>query len=196
MEGVGLRERSKARRRTAIIKAAFRLFADQGFDATTVAEIAREAEVAPRTVALYFPTKLDIALSRTNDRSDELVKALGNRSAGESPVHVIGDWLRARAAATDPDGVRALSRRMFAANPDLRALRATRIARIVAATKRALADDLGVDEHDARARVAASATGAVMLELSDDPTSLDDVDAIAAGVEFIEAGLEALRHSR
>ena len=54
---LGLRERSKARRRALIIQTAMRLFAERGYTHTTVADIAEAAELAPRTVAGYFPTK-------------------------------------------------------------------------------------------------------------------------------------------
>ena len=70
MAEIGLRERSKARRRAAIIRAAYELFAERGYDATTVADIAEAAEVAPRTVAMYFPAKQDIALSRFATRRE------------------------------------------------------------------------------------------------------------------------------
>ncbi|MFD5763974.1 TetR family transcriptional regulator, partial [Streptomyces sp. NPDC127044] len=60
----GLRERSKARRREAIVRAAYELFAERGFDATTIADIAAAAEVSPRTVTLYFPSNLELARAR------------------------------------------------------------------------------------------------------------------------------------
>src|ERR1700735_659292 len=79
MAEIGLRERSKARRRAAIIRAAYELFAERGYDATTVADIAEAAEVAPRTVAMYFPAKQDIALSRFSDGVASLTDAIRDR---------------------------------------------------------------------------------------------------------------------
>jgi AcrR family transcriptional regulator len=64
---VGLRERKKARTKEAIRLAALRLFRDQGYPATTMEQIAAEAEVAPSTVFRYFPTKQDLVLSDDYD---------------------------------------------------------------------------------------------------------------------------------
>ena len=46
---VGLRERKKARTRAAIRQHALRLFRQQGYDATTIEQIADAAEVSPAT---------------------------------------------------------------------------------------------------------------------------------------------------
>src|SRR5579875_3747437 len=87
MTETGLRERSKARRREAIIRAAYELFAERGYHATTVAEA---AEVAPRTVAMYFPAKQDIALSRFSDGVAGLSAALRDRQPGETLHEIFG----------------------------------------------------------------------------------------------------------
>ena len=80
----GLRERGKARRRDAIIRAAYTLFAERGYDATTVSDIAAAAEVSPRTVAMYFPSKQDIALSRFTAAADSLTADIRARGAARA----------------------------------------------------------------------------------------------------------------
>lgn len=53
----GLRERKKARTKSAVQRHAVRLFREQGYAATTVEQVAEAAEVSPSTVFRYFPTK-------------------------------------------------------------------------------------------------------------------------------------------
>lgn len=188
----GLRERSKERRRTAIVGAALELFAQRGFDATTVADVAEAAEVSPRTVSLYFPTKLDLALSRVTESAEDFAAALRNRQSGQRTSEVVATWLRQRAAEGDPDGLRELSRRMFDANPELRALRTARIAVAISESAKTIAQDMGVPPDDIRARIAAAATAAVMLEFTDVPELLRDEEAIASSIDFLEAGIDRL----
>jgi AcrR family transcriptional regulator len=118
----GLRERNKQRRQDAVVRAAYRLFAERGYDATTVADIAAAAEVAPRTVAMYFPTKQDIALSRFGEAADELTNALRQRDPGESVTQVLARWLRTDDRPADRE-IKQLSKRLFTANPELSARR-------------------------------------------------------------------------
>src|SRR5437016_2981688 len=68
----GLRERKKAKTRAAIQEHALRLFQEQGYDATTVEQVAEAAEVSPSTVFRYFPTKEDLVLE---DEYDPLIMA-------------------------------------------------------------------------------------------------------------------------
>ena len=59
---LGLRERKKAKTRAAIQRQALRLFRQQGYDETTVAQIADQVEISPSTFFRYFPTKEDVVL--------------------------------------------------------------------------------------------------------------------------------------
>lgn len=79
-----LRERKKAQTRQAIRKAAYRLFAEQGYDATPVDQIAAEADVSPSTVFRYFPTKEDIVL--TDEYDEGMADMLRARPVGEAPL--------------------------------------------------------------------------------------------------------------
>jgi AcrR family transcriptional regulator len=83
----GLRERKKIQTRQAIRHAAYHLFAEQGYDGTTVEQIAAAADVSASTVFRYFPTKEDIVLS---DEYDPLMEsALRARPAGEPFVESV-----------------------------------------------------------------------------------------------------------
>jgi AcrR family transcriptional regulator len=80
---VGLRELKKEQTRQLIADTAWRLFADRGFDNVTVAEIAREAQVAEATVFNYFRTKEDLFYSRFEAFSARLADAVRDRDIGE-----------------------------------------------------------------------------------------------------------------
>jgi AcrR family transcriptional regulator len=82
----GLRERKKRQTREAIAKAAMALFALRGFDAVTVAEIARAADVSEKTVFNYFPAKEDLVLHGGDERRAALIERIRKRPPGTSFV--------------------------------------------------------------------------------------------------------------
>jgi AcrR family transcriptional regulator len=90
---LGLRERKKQRTRQLIADTARRLFAERGFDRVTVAEIAREAEVAPATVFNYFPTKEDLFYSRLEAFEEELLTAIRERPSGQGVLAAFAGFL-------------------------------------------------------------------------------------------------------
>jgi AcrR family transcriptional regulator len=77
----GLRERKKLRTRLAIQSAALELFGSQGYDTTTVDEIAAAAEVSTTTFFTYFPTKADVVVGDQTLRLPELERAIVDSAA-------------------------------------------------------------------------------------------------------------------
>ena len=192
MAEAGLRERSKARRRAAIIRAAFELFAERGYDATTVADIADAAEVAPRTVSMYFPAKQDIAMSRLGDGVASLTAAIQDRRPGETVHEVFGRWLLASQTEPEDRELYRLARRMFAANPDLAALRTARIATAIREGAAAIAADTGSPPGAIGPRIAAAAAAAITMEIIDTEPGPEREEAVAAAMRFLEGGTDAL----
>jgi AcrR family transcriptional regulator len=187
----GLRERNKQRRQDAVVRAAYRLFAERGYDATTVADIAAAAEVAPRTVAMYFPSKQDIALSRFGEAADELTRALRQRDPGETVPQVLARWLRTDERPADRE-IKQLSKRLFAANPELSALRAARMRAAISEGAAAVAAQTGLAADSPGPRIAAVAAAAILIELADTPSGGDQDIAIDTAMRFIGAGIDTL----
>ena len=90
-ERTGLRERKKRRTRHAIASAALRLFAERGYEAVAVVDVARAAEVSEQTVYNYFPTKQDLVLDRDEQLRDRLTDLVRTRPPGVSPAAAIRD---------------------------------------------------------------------------------------------------------
>ncbi|WSJ91142.1 TetR family transcriptional regulator [Streptomyces sp. NBC_01304] len=84
---MGLRERKKIATRVAIRRSTYRLIAEQGWDATTIEQIAAGAEVSPSTVFRYFPAKEDIVL--TDEYDPIMLAVLGSRPLDEPPLESI-----------------------------------------------------------------------------------------------------------
>ena len=144
---MGLRELKKEQTRQLIADTAWRLFADRGFDRVTVAEIAREAQVAEATVFNYFPTKEDLFYWRLEAFGTRLADAVSARPAGEP---VLAAFRRAlmdegglltQVEAGDPEALARLRtvNRVIADSPALLAREQQAITRNAAAVAALLA---------------------------------------------------------
>ncbi|MGW0592933.1 TetR family transcriptional regulator [Streptosporangium sp. NPDC002607] len=112
----GLRERKKEQTQRRIAAVALRLFAERGFDAVTVNEIAEAAEVAKVTLFKYFPTKESLVLRSVGQ--EDLAGIVTARPAGQSPLEALRAHYRAFAAepatAVDRDALITQMRVIFA----------------------------------------------------------------------------------
>ncbi|MDI3389325.1 TetR family transcriptional regulator [Streptomyces sp. B-S-A8] len=157
----GLRERKKLKTRSAIRRATYELIARQGYEATTVEQIAAAAEVSPSTVIRYFPAKEDIVL--TDDQAEHTEAALLARPADEPVLtslrHVVKDQLR----AADPAEV-ALRARLLRDVPAVRSRMLDSLASCGRSLATTVATRTGHPETDLSSRVLATAVVGSLIE--------------------------------
>lgn len=150
---MGLRERKKLRTRIAIRRATYRLISEQGYDATTIEQIAEAAEVSPSTVFRYFATKEDIVLT---DEYDPIMEAeLRNRPADEPPLESLR-FLTAEALTaflgSEEEELRQRTRLMVEV-PAIRARMTETMSDTAKVLAQALADRSGRNPDDLEVRV-------------------------------------------
>ncbi|AQA02880.1 TetR family transcriptional regulator [Mycobacterium sp. MS1601] len=75
-------ERGGPKTRARISNIATQMFIDKGFDAVTVAQVAKAAGVSSVTVFNHFPRKEDLLLDRADETADLLRAAIRNRAPG------------------------------------------------------------------------------------------------------------------
>lgn len=158
------------RTRARILDAALDLFEHQGYDMTTVAEIAARAEVTPMTFFRHFPTKDAVLVS---DPYDPLIaRSVAAQPRALAPVERVRRGLLAALGTIGPveDATAARRVRLVAAHPSLRSA----VAAATADTERAISDALvadGTDPFDAAVAASAclGACNAALLALPDLP---------------------------
>ena len=91
----GLRERKRQRTRETIARVALELFDRQGFQETTIPQIAEAADVSPRTVSAYFPHKEDLAFPDAEEEFDAFDARLRERLPGETAMEALRAFIRA-----------------------------------------------------------------------------------------------------
>lgn len=157
---LGLRERKKQQTRQLIFETAARLFAERGFDAVTVAEVARAADVSEVTVFNYYPTKEDLYFGGMEAFEARLVDAVRDRPAGEPALDAFARPIDAGFDnLVDPDRAPLIARSatLIAASAALQTREREVVARYTRALARVLAAEAGVDEVDVEAWTVASA---------------------------------------
>jgi AcrR family transcriptional regulator len=193
----GLRERKKQKTRDTIIRVALELFAERGYEQTTIAEIAEAAEVSPRTIFAYFPSKEDIVFCDFPAIQERLAQALRERPEGATALDALRDFI---AASMSPDRNELVRKRILASDETLRRNKRARFAPFEQLMVEALAEDLDAGPGDIRPQMVAAALTAAFSAVHDDPAvsreSLSPEQALAViddVMGFLRGGLEALR---
>ncbi|WP_432096346.1 TetR/AcrR family transcriptional regulator [Streptomyces sp. bgisy100] len=159
----GLRETKKRETRQLISDRATELFLAQGFEGTTIAEIADAARVAKKTVTNYFPRKEDLALDHQDEFVAGLARAVASREPGESAFAALRRAFLSAVATQNPVAGFAGPEftRMIAESPALSAcLRGLHDQREDALAA-ALAEATDASPDDIAPRTAASLLGGV-----------------------------------
>jgi AcrR family transcriptional regulator len=196
----GLRERKKRRTREQIVAAARDLFAERGYDATSVADIAEAAEIGQSTFFVYFPTKADVLFAGYDEVVDEYIEAVSSRGPRETAIDATITWHADRRARLALDGEASSElrwwrnhlRSMIDADPILQALERQRYVRAEDFLTREVGRDLGDAETALRPRLIAATKVSLLITLFRYLSGADGVDADQAEAEaYVERCLAA-----
>ncbi|WP_067851065.1 TetR family transcriptional regulator [Mycolicibacterium wolinskyi] len=187
------RAAKKAATRQSIQDHALRLFAEKGYDATTVEDIAAAAGVSHMTFFRYFPRKEEVV---EYDEYDPLIEDLiAARPADEPPLTAIHRAIRAGLQAILPTDHSALLQRtrLIMANPTLRARNTLAQDETRDLFARALARRAGMQAPDLRCVVQASAALATVAPAITAWAGADRQDLVALIDEAFAALRDAVR---
>ncbi|MER5912170.1 TetR family transcriptional regulator [Streptomyces sp. NPDC001982] len=192
-----LRERKKRRTRDALLRAAVELFTTQGYEATTVDEIADAVEVSQRTFFRYFPGKQEAAFALQEIAEAHFVEAVRERPPHETPLEALRqavlegwDTMHEAIAAVVPIELYLRMYRVIESSPVLLAVHLRRSVDTEDELTRVLAAREGVDaETDPRPRLAVAVFGAV-IRVTERRWSVGDDFSVSAMRELTAAYLD------
>jgi AcrR family transcriptional regulator len=192
----GLRERKKAQTYDAIMGAALDLFERNGYDATTVEEIADAANVSPRTFFRYFDAKVDVVMHNKEHDDLGLDDYLALRPASEGPVEAMRHVFR---EVIGPiflgDEVTNRQIRLMLSTPSLRAMAREHFNEHEDELAEVFAKRLCVDASALRPHVIAAAVGttlwtAVNRWVATEGDTGDLIEMIDEGLAMLGDGLD------
>ncbi|MEU1906664.1 TetR family transcriptional regulator [Streptomyces hygroscopicus] len=189
----GLRELKKRRTRGALMRSALELFTRQGYERTTVDEIADAVDVSQRTFFRYFGNKEEVAFATQESAERHFFAALCGRPADEAPLtalrHAVLDSWGATGDAIEqmvPPELHMRMYRLIESTPSLLAVHLRRTAELEERLAREIARREGLDiDTDPRPRLVVAMFGGVIrvagklwVEGQDDSTvTLRDITA-------------------
>lgn len=202
---LGLRERKKQRTRETIARAALELFDRDGFHETTIPAIAAAADVSPRTVSSYFPSKEDLVFPDQDDAFARLSERLAARADGQTTADALRAWVAGEVPLwAERDIEMGVQRRVVDSDPGLQAREQRYRAYGEELIATSIGQDLGMAPDGLEARMAAAATFAIFGVLGaekdryqgaceappDEPVVLQLLDR---ALRFVDAGIRSLR---
>ncbi|WP_328222924.1 TetR family transcriptional regulator [Streptomyces sp. NBC_00310] len=201
-ERPGLRERKKQRTHDALLRAALELFTTQGYEATTVDEIAEAVDVSQRTFFRYFAGKEEAALAVIDLTQEHFLAAVRARPADEAPLEamrnaVLEGWDAIGEAVEQvvPVDLYLRAYGMVESTPALLAAHLRRADEVAREMERIVAEREGLDvDTDARPRVAVAVFGGVM-RVTERMWALGGDLSMEAMRELTSAHLDAVRPS-
>ena len=191
----GLRERKKARTRASIREHALRLFREQGYQRTTVEQIAAAAEVSPSTFFRYFPTKEDVVLR--DDFDERALEAFQRQPPSMTPLAALRAAIRESVAGLTPaeweefHQTSALSVEV----PEIRARTMDELSRTIGVMAVALAKRTGRSPDDLAVRTFVGAVFGVMISIlmpghwADADVGKETFQRIDEALSLLESGL-------
>ena len=188
----GLRERKKAKTRALIQEHALRLFAEQGYDETSVEQIADSAEVSPSTVFRYFPTKPDLVIY--DDLDERMIDAFRAQPAELNAVQALRASFRAGfgAVAGEEFATQRVRERLMRSVPELQSAMLGEFARSVREVAELVAERSGRPADDDEVLALAGAVIglaiAAWLGTEGEDWSVRYLDRIDVGMALVESG--------
>lgn len=148
----GRREQKREETRRRLMREGQRLFAAQGFDGTSVDEIAAAAGVSRRTFFHYFASKEDVVLSRHADFERALLDAIRTAPREAPLLRVAEEAAIAALASFDAEEARRIEQ-LKRDTPELRVKDHGKYERLEQAIAGALAERAGTSPDDLRTRL-------------------------------------------
>ncbi len=127
--------------RGRLAQAALTLYAEQGFEQTTAAEIARAAGLTERTFFRHFADKREVLFYGTGALRDVIVRAIADAPPAATAMDVVSLVLESVGTTVqETPGIARARAEVVSANPELRERELVKLAEIAAAMARALRD--------------------------------------------------------
>jgi AcrR family transcriptional regulator len=163
VEGLDPRQSRRLQARRRIEAIALDLFARNGFDDTTVEQIAAACDISPRTFFRYFPTKDEVIFAEIDDELKLLCDYIRSRPAGERPYATIREACIRLASDYEQKRERIVARSRFVRmNPRLSA-HAGRLSVMWTDTVTEVIAERHPDQTDHTSRLVASVGSAALV---------------------------------